>query len=188
MFRPQAETYVPDNTWYLSPRGGVLDTNGYESVQLENGPMLYKLGIYSVFQGQADFVQLITGDLGSDIWPPFTITGYQADTSVPYNGTTAVKPDGWSAEGITFQDGPTTEGGSSSAYLDFTFKDYLRFTPDGAGSIPITIGLVNWSVQLSEVKSGGIWTIGCVCPAPIFSESSEFPSWALTYTFPYLNP
>jgi len=180
--RPKTTAYLSP-LWYSNPRNAVMNLSGYDSLELTANPMEFITEIYSKYPGNADYVQLISGSTGSDLIPSWSTGNNAADNSVPYGGTVPINPNSWSPS-PQHVDGPETVGGLSSVWVDYTLKAYLRFTPSGAGSIPITLVRVDWSWSAGATKQNGIWSINSYCPAPTFSSDSTFPYWTHIYSNP----
>ncbi len=64
------------------------------------------------------------------------------------------------------------------------FKAYFMYRPDGAGSIWVTVGVLewNWYGSISRPTTFNSWTLETAgyTPNPVGHEASELPEWTTT--------
>lgn len=138
------------------------------------------------FRGDAFHTQLInrSAQVRHFGWTEEKTTNgeFWLDNQDPYNNqSTGVIA---SQAKITYFDSPSFECIYSFVDATDAFKAYIRFIPNGAESIPITLGLVTWGWSgRADEDSGGIWTLtnSNVVP-PTLVESDEFPVWTKVYS------
>jgi hypothetical protein len=64
------------------------------------------------------------------------------------------------------------------AKVNDIFKTYMQYTPQEAGSISVTLGLVNWSWAVDAQYANGVWNVppGTISP-PQYHDDDSFPLW-----------
>jgi hypothetical protein len=148
------------------------------------------------FKGYATYVQLIERNwVYSDLLPLYgctaeqdtaSATTYFLDGSDPYHDYNTPKYLSWNdnPEGFVLHADSPSLGPNlcSQASLFDTFETYLQFQPDSAGSIPVTIGRIDWMWSCQATENGGIWTwqLSTSGPTPDWTNVS-FPYWWSTY-------
>jgi hypothetical protein len=188
VFRPSARPNLITGLWYLDPRNGVLETGTlYTSLALLQNPMDFKTEIYSQFDGQADYVQLLQGWNNSNILPsPLgNVPSDSADKTVPYGDIVPIGTGYW-APAPVYRDGPETVGGTTYVRLNYNYQVYLRFRPNGNPyNIPITLARIDWywNGAASRPTILDPWNITTNdCPPPTFHSDDTFPFWVRLYT------
>lgn len=86
---------------------------------------------------------------------------------------------------MNLEDGPQASNSLGRPIsLDDSFVDYIMFSPDGTGSIYVTLGKVTWSTKAeAECPSDVIdpnWVNGPTDP----DDSGAFPQWTEVYSNP----
>ena len=183
MHRPIArpKTNTVTHLWYTNPRNPVIVADPTLSIMLTDDVMQFYTEIKSRYPGAADYVQLISGSVGSDLFGDFPTGADAVDTCVPYGDTVQIGPGYW-APAPQHRDGPSSPGGATSAYVDYHFKVYLRFTPSGTGSIPITLSRVDWYWVGSVTFQNSVVQWSSDCPPPTFAPDDNFPLWTHFYS------
>jgi hypothetical protein len=178
----------------------ILDTNNLSDIYLGVGQNntsgindmewhLY-VNISTNFHGHGTYVQLINRNFSWNqlLGLPYsdsTSGAYWLDTQYPYGasgpfdtGHTLTNED-WN-----FSDGPNIIGPLHSyANCTDSFKTYVCFQPTGSGSIPVTIGRVDWGWQGNAVLSGGVWSLTTNnIVTPTLHTDNSFPQWQYTHT------
>jgi hypothetical protein len=148
------------------------------------------------FTGTATYAQLIARDynynyicVGILTWThSFTTSGeYWLDKDYPYGVDTPVHFD-LSENPVKHVDHGDSPGLDARCYFNTSvvitdhFKTYLQFQPDSAGSIPVTIGRIDWGWSCSALKTNGVWswTPHKDNPTPHWEDDS-FPQWTNVY-------
>ena len=202
IYKSSITSFVPTNNIHVVLTNnipnvflGLGDING-------NGAMDWDLtvSLNTSFIGQLSYVQLIdrywTWDTPPPLlWTPIThasITGtYWLDNNVPYAipgtidmGTYYTPP---SQIMMHFTDGPQLDE-TFYSFADFTdrFKTYVRFQPDTPGSIPVTIGRVDWGWHGRGTLAGSAWflQVQSITQPILNTNDNSFPIWQHTFTNP----
>jgi hypothetical protein len=144
----------------------------------QNGRMIYEYSIRSEFPGLANTTQLINRKYKRDLYPfNFTTDGYDLDTTEWYNSNNAkVYPDTEAWLPI-FIDAPGVWTGRTYITIQDCFQDYVRFLPDGADSIWITIARIDWSWLGSATSDNGWIPPSGSVATPAEFDDSTFPFW-----------
>jgi len=140
--------------------------------------MMYQCSIVSEFAGLGNTTQLINRDVNRDLYP-FHITTdgqYELDTSEWYSHDAVVNANSESWLEL-FTDMPGVPVGRTFITIQDSFEDYIRFKPDGADSIWITIARIDWSwLGIATDSNDWVPPSGNVVP-PIEFEDDGFPFW-----------
>jgi hypothetical protein len=168
---PHPPFYPAMNTIWGAMALTVGDMNG-------NGRMIYEYSIRSEFPGYSDTTQLINREVHRDLYPFNTTTdGYDLDTAEWYNSDHAAVYPNTEAWLPIYIDGPGFITGRTYISIQDSFQDYVRFKPDGADSIWITIARIDWSwVGFATSDNGWVPPSGSVA-APVPFDDSTFPFW-----------
>ncbi len=128
------------------------------------------------FYGNANITQLVTADYSN---PVYVFSTERCDGPEFYNGTSS-RVVGSAIVGLG--DGPFNFSVDPNT-VSISARDFVRFKPDGDGSIYVTLGIVTWdAIGTAEIDSWGDWILTTdVSPDPSGPDSSdEFPKWTQT--------
>ena len=76
---------------------------------------------------------------------------------------------------LNLDDAPTATTTTGVINMEDSFVDYITFTPEGTGSIPVTIGKITWGVTASATYPNA--EISQSVDGPTQHESEDFPEW-----------
>ena len=111
---------------------------------------------------------------------------YWLDNVAPYPDPNTPELLSWNDDPERHVDHSDTPGLSGNlctlVSISDQFKTYLQFQPATSGSIPVTIGRVDWGWSCNATENNGIWTwnISTSGPTPDWSDDS-FPVWPYVY-------
>lgn len=143
-----------------------------------NGLMIYECSIRSDFPGFANTTQLVNREYHRDLYPfNSTTDGYALDTTEWYNDNAAAVLTNWESWLPMFIDGPGELTGRTYIAIQEGFQDYVRFKPDGADSIWITIQRIDWSWVGSATADNGWFPVSGSVASPVAFDDSTFPFW-----------
>jgi hypothetical protein len=154
------------------------------------------------FSGEAFYTQLINRDASWDVapeglpagidttWGNFYLdTREQYQAPVQFNFLSSSGQPSSPVHPVDLPDSPEV-GGNVNSYINCQddFNTFLRFQPDGNGSIPVTIGIVYWGWHGNAhryVNSGGQWLdwslISSYYGPNLNVPEDRFPIWLNTY-------
>ena len=76
------------------------------------------------------------------------------------------------------RDAPGLALGVLYGFYDGQWQTYVRFTPTESGSIPVTLGRIDWSWDSVANTTNGIWQVTADSGStPIFHDDDSFPVW-----------
>jgi hypothetical protein len=195
IYSPQITSLVPTNNVEV-----ILDTNNLSDIYLgvgQNNASGIKdmewdvhVNISTNFHGYGTYVQLINRNFSWNqlLGIPYsdsTSGAYWLDTQYPYGASGPFYTGLTLTNGIWhFSDGPDISG-SLHSYANCTdsFKTYVCFQPNGSGSIPVTIGRVDWGWQGDAALSSGVWSLTTnSIPTPTLHPDDSFPQWQYVHT------
>ena len=176
--------------------GAAIDTSGtFPLLWLDGGPMDFKVYISETFPGKFGISQLVNLYSETIILPPdvlifsstygnYWLDGnhefYELQTPV----SLAVYPSNteYSSPSAIFD----TPGQSLVLYIgsyNGSWQDYVRFTPQGDGSIPITLGRVDWSWAATAIVTAPLtWAVSSDgVNGPARNNDDSFPVWSNVY-------
>jgi len=150
-----------------------------------NGSMAFSCRIQSDFGGQGRWTQLInsfrnrdeTYPVGSWTWS--THGDYWLDNSefyFPNMFDVTVNAHATSSP-LGYGDAPSWPCGLTVCTINDQFKTYVRFLPDGANSIWITLGRVDWSWNATASLSGAWLITSQYTPLAQLNDDDSFPFW-----------
>jgi hypothetical protein len=84
---------------------------------------------------------------------------------------------------LQFSDRPSVEAITQFTEIDDQFESRVRFRPDGADNIPITIGKITWEWSARADETNGVWSVTASSTnGPAFDDSAnDFPIWEKIY-------
>jgi hypothetical protein len=173
------------------PFGGTVSVVPGE-LRLLNNAMSYHAYISKTYPGQFGITQLIKRFYWTILGPTFvpiwssTHGDYWLDTSEYYDGLTSItlneneypSQDEYSSYS-DLTDGPGFGMLMIGASCEVHCRDYIRFTPSGSGSIPVTIERVDWSWNsVAEQDTTLTWHVtGDAVTGPDEITDDSFPEW-----------
>jgi hypothetical protein len=168
----------------FGPYNAALEGSYPPMLELADNAMYYTVTINSKYSGSFGLTQLVKMYSETVLIPPDGLTG--ATTWGNFN--LDINPDGSTGE---YYDGPNDISHSCRIndppgqplwffIGDYTgnWQDYVRFTPGGSGSIPVTLGRIDWNWAAAAENPGTGWYItsdGEDGPTPHPDDS--FPLW-----------
>jgi len=187
MLKPEITRIAPQHT----PFGGTVTVVAGELRLLSNA-MNYYAYISKTYPGQFGITQLINRFYWTILGPTFvpiwssTHGDYWLDTSEYYDGLTQITLDASEypspAEYPAYSeliDGPGFGMLMIGASCNVNCRDYIRFTPSGSDSIPITLERVDWTWNsVAEQDISLTWHItGDAVTGPDEVGDDSFPEW-----------
>ncbi len=194
IYRPAATIEVPADEaqhYYTLPWSNTL-ASGLPVCNLNlgkddgsgDGQMNYYLHIQTQFSGFAGITQLITADYSN---PMFFFNSEECDGSEFYCTPNFVPTNAANYRVSVFNDGPYSIWMSPNVII-LTARDFVRFCPQGSGSIYVTLGIVNWQTMGVAQRFGSCyWIITTdITTGPDRPDNSdEFPKWVSFITVPH---
>lgn len=204
LFRAKVESFVSSCAGvHIIPSGGsTLQTLGLIGPNGETGiQWTAMVRRPDGFSGGAFHTQLVKRNMSYNTYPWPGVPNFPDDTEgefwldaiEQYLGVTGfplLTGGGHPADPIRpvlFWDTPSLEAGLFSFYdraeVQDDFHTYLRFQPDGDGSIPITIGRIDWGRHGKAEKINGVWSLtvsNYYGPTTDWSDRT-FPKWLKVY-------
>jgi hypothetical protein len=181
IYRPTAEvTYISSPQYYTLTETNLL----YSKLQLGasdgTGDLSYTVQVQSkrAFTGNCNITQLITADYS---YIGFQFSDERADGGAFYNETPA-RVIRTGSTGLS--DGPW-ERWVQPNLVSLSARDFVRFLPDGTGSIWVTLGITRWeTVGIAEQDIWTNWSIteDATTGPDALDTSDEFPIWLETVT------
>jgi hypothetical protein len=182
VFRPTAEiTRIDEPRYYTLSNTNLPATTLKLGNASGDGSMYYQVKAHtkSPFYGNVNMTQLIRADYSD---PVYDFSVERCDGSEFYNDPSARVTSAGGVTGIA--DGPG-ETWLTPNIVNLSARDFVRFQPDGDGSIYVTLGIVTWdTVGTAEQSFLGNWSITTdTTPDPSGPDSSdEFPVWTQSIT------
>jgi hypothetical protein len=175
------------------PYGAQLLTNGWPPylLWLNGGAMDFRVYISKTFPGKLGITQLVNmyseTIVLSTIW---TSTGgnYYLDKAQEfYEDQKDVTVTSWPSNeecpnASRIYDTPGQTLGTLEADYTGHWKDYVRFTPDGNNSIPITLGRIDWDWAATALATPHWHITSDGVNGPVQHDDDSFPTW--TKSFP----
>ncbi len=174
------------------PHGGMIETNNeatpFPLLSLGNGPMSFKVYISQTYPGKFGLTQLVKMEAGTHmILPPFVHTD-STDGSFWLDGSTEFYNDEVNFTSASqLDDAPGFQLIETYGYYFGDWKVFVRFTPDGSGSIPITLGRIDWGWSSwadqdipAPYPQSFLWSIDPALEAvygPTTHQDDAFPEW-----------
>ena len=192
MLKPRVTRVLP-----APPFGGVIDTSGVPLLWLNDGAMDFRVYITKTYPGKFGVTQLVNYYSQTIIIPPSvfiwhsTYGDFYLDKREYYETPIDIVLESFPSE--EEYSTPTKVYDTPGQYLALVlgsyngnWKDYVRFTPAGAGSIPITLGRIEWSwAATAEMTNGFQWIKSADgMDGPTLHEDDSFPGWTTTKTSP----
>jgi hypothetical protein len=183
MHRPRIGHLNPNPPFYAS----LTTIWGFLALSLgdpnHNGEMEYTSTLISEFSGLAGRTQLANIDNYRDgLNCHWTTDGrFDLDTWEWYdhneNGDNHARCYANTEASLgLFQDAPCYQVGFSFVAVDERFQDFVRFRPDGEGSIWVTIARIDWSWSASATSENN-WTPSGTVDGPRLFDDYTFPFW-----------
>jgi hypothetical protein len=174
VYRPTATmAYIQEPRYYTLSNTNLPTTTLKLGDSSGDGSMFYEVNVNSTFSGNANFTQLITADYSD---PIYIFSVPECDGTEFYNDpSTRIINSGT----IGLDDGPSDTWVTPNI-VNLSCSDFVRFQPDGANSIYVTLGIVTWdTVGTAEQSLSGYWSITTdTTPDPSGPDSSDtFPVW-----------
>jgi hypothetical protein len=158
----------------------VIITNNYLALgQNRYHDMSFRHYIQSDFPGLAGYTQLCNGYDKRDA--TISTDGDELDNTEWARGQQTINnTEVASLRRAFFFDAPQVPLSilATTTKMHWSYRTYLRFKPDGDGSIFVTLRLATWGLDASASYSGG-WNIdsGSSCSGPSDSDNTDFPVW-----------
>ena len=186
MLRPEITSVDPPSP--ITPGGSIVELGGPLGpmwLMLANGPMNFSVHISQNCYGKFGVTQLVKYEIGTGLpVPPFQWL-QSSDGQYYLDGSSEFySPEKDVTQACRLDDSPAVELIYYWGQYDGRWKSYVRFTPNGSDSIPITLGRIDWSWSSWAEQSAPYldqdWAVDPtldVVDGPTLHSDDSFPEW-----------
>ena len=190
ILKPQVTSVVPG---MYAPAGTIITNETPYKLSLGKSSMIYDVYISQTYPGSFGLTQLTQYFTESGYIPPLfywiesTGDDFWLDSSHEYYSglkNVILNSGSWPSTNSYPASAKIEDAPQGNIYLSYgkyygQWKDYVRFTPSGRDSIPITLGRVDWSwnAEASLGLSGWVITSNSVAGPTLDRNDDSFPTW-----------